>query len=428
MKQRVSFVIGIAAIIVIILLLVKKPTSAPTHPKLEGTKAILNNKISKADLKKFHVNFYMENSASMDGYVNGNTEFKDVLGKMIVSSHHGCKGTDFYFVNNQVYKANESAIDFIQMLNPANIKIGNVGSTDVNQIFRNILKDTKKDVISILFSDCIYSVTDVNSQLDNAKNATTDAFLTALSKNHSMATIILQFVSTFDGFYYDRNDHPFVCKSQRPFYVVITGNRDALKTLYSDFKVANLPGLANECFLSSESWTLDENNSCSIISDYTNARRIKTMKNFLDVDEISLDRSAPSLQFAIGVDYSNLFIDDTYALDKNNYTVEPDCYKVIKVAKASPSAIGDFYSQPIRPYAITLNVTNGYFAPVITLSLRKDIPAWVKKANIKDDAGFVPSSTQSFAIQKMIEGISAAYNEDYSDYYKVQVNINKYNK
>lgn len=428
MKQKVSLLIGIIAIVIIILFSIKKPTPIPEHPKLDGTNAVLKNKDTKAGLKNYQMNFYMENSASMDGYVNGNTEFKDVLGKMIVSSHHNCKSTDFYFVNNQVYKADQSAIDFIQMLNPAKIKVGNVGSTDVNQIFRNILKEAKKNVISVLFSDCIYSVTDVNSQLDNAKNATTDAFLTALSKNNLMATIILQFVSKFDGFYYDRNDKPFVCKSPRPFYVVITGNRDALKTLYADFKVDNLPGLKNKCFLSSESWSLDDKNACAIISDYTNARRIKTMKNYLDLDEISLDRSATSLQFAIGVDYSNIFVDDTYILDKDNYQVEPDSYKVVGVSKASSSAIGDFSMQPTKPYAITLSVPNGSLAPMVTISLKKGIPAWVKKANVVDDSGYVPSSTQSFAIQKMIEGISAAYNEDYADYFKVQININKYNK
>lgn len=428
MKQKVSLLIGIIAIVIIILFSIKKPAPIPEHPKLDGTNAVLKNKDTKASLKNYQMNFYMENSASMDGYVNGNTEFKDVLGRMIVSSHHNCKSTDFYFVNNQVYKADQSAIDFIQMLNPAKIKVGNVGSTDVNQIFRNILKETKKNVISVLFSDCIYSVTDVNSQLDNAKNATTDAFLTALSKDNLMATIILQFVSKFDGFYYDRNDKPFVCKSPRPFYVVITGNRDALKTLYADFKVDNLPGLKNKCFLSSESRSLDDKNACAIISDYTNARRIKTMKNYLDLDEISLDRSATSLQFAIGVDYSNIFVDDTYILDKDNYLVEPDSYKVVGVSKASSSAIGDFSMQPTKPYAITLSVPNGSFAPMVTISLKKSIPAWVKKANVADDSGYVPSSTQSFAIQKMIEGISAAYNEDYADYFKVQININKYNK
>lgn len=428
MKQKVSLFVGIIAIGLLLFFFMKKPTPTPEHLKLDGTQAILKGKTPKANLKSFQVNFYMENSASMDGYVNGNTEFKDVLGKMIVSSHHCCKGTDLFFVNNKVYKTNDSAVSFIQMLNPANIKVGNVGSTDVNQIFRNILQATDKNTISVLFSDCIYSVTNVDSQLDNAKNATTDAFLTALSKNSTMATIILQFVSSFDGYYYDRNDKPYMCKSQRPFYVVMTGNRGALKTLYANFKVDALPGLKNKCFLSSESWTLNEHNACAIISDYTNARRIKTLKNFLDIDEVSLDRDASSLQFAVGVDYSDIFVDDDYVLDKNNYQVEPDDYKVIGVSKASSSAIGDFSDSPSKPYAIILSVPNGSFAPTITLSLRKGIPAWVKKSNVNDDAGFVPSSTQSFAIQKMVEGIAAAYSEDYDNYYKMTMNINKYNK
>lgn len=428
MKQKISLLIGLVALVVIVLFLIKKQTPNPNHNLLAGTCKVLRNEGKKLNLKQYHINFYMENSASMDGYVNGNTEFKDVLGQMIVSSHHCCKGTDFYFINNQVYKANTSAIGFIQMLAPANIKVGNVGTTDVNQIFRNILNNTKKDTISVLFSDCIYSVTDVNSQLDNAKNATTDAFLTALSNDNTLATIVLQFVSTFDGFYYDRNDKPFVCKSPRSFYVVITGNRDALKTLYSDFKVGSLPGLKNKCFFSSESWTLDEMNACAIISDYTNARRIKTQKNFLDIDEISLDKTSNSLQFAVGVNFSDIFVDESYILDKNNYIVEPSSFSVISVSKASTSSVGDFAYQPSKPYAIKLSVPYGSFARVVTVALKKSIPSWVKNANVWDDAGYVPAANQSFAIQKVVEGISAAYSTDYSDYFKVQVNINKYNK
>ena len=141
MKQKASLIVGVVALVAIIWSLIKPTPQPPPHGKLPETCSVLKSNTAGTSLKNYQVDFYMENSASMDGYVNGNTEFKDVLGKMIVSSHHACKGTDFYFVNSQVYKANESAIDFIQMLNPANIKVGNVGSTDVNQIFRNILKE-----------------------------------------------------------------------------------------------------------------------------------------------------------------------------------------------------------------------------------------------------------------------------------------------
>ena len=182
MKQKLPLFIGLAAILLIVGIMIKsrKTSSIVERQIIPGTVAKLKNTNTKVDLSKYAVNFFMENSASMDGYVNGTTEFKDVLGKMIVSSHHHCKSTDLYFVNNAVYQADGNAINFIQMLNPSRIKVGNVGSTDVNQIFRNILNRTKKDTISVLFSDCIYSVKNVTDELDNAKNATTDDFLKAL--------------------------------------------------------------------------------------------------------------------------------------------------------------------------------------------------------------------------------------------------------
>ena len=433
MRRFFPLFIGVAAILIIVALMVgshKRNTRDNTQrTKIEGTTAVLRNSVTNIKLSEYVINFFMENSASMDGYVNGTTEFKDVLGKMIVSSHHYCKSTDFYFVNNAIYKADGNAISFIQMLNPAKIKVGNVGSTDVNHIFRNILAKTNKDTVSVLFSDCIYSVKNVTNELDNSKNATTDAFLTTMKRFPTLASIILQFGSQFSGFYYDRNDTPHMCNSYRPFYVIMSGDKDVLRKIYTDFKIKDLPGLKNVCFLSSDSWTLDEKTACTIISDYSNARRIKTNKhNFLDIESIDLDRTANSLQFALGIDGSNIFTDSSYLLDPTNYSVVPADYKVIAVNPASQSVIGDFSIQPKMPYAISIQVPVGNFAPSITLALNKGIPAWVKKANVEDDAGMVPSSDKSFAIQKMVEGISAAYSTDYDNYFKLQVNINKYNR
>lgn len=429
MKPKVSLVIGVTAILVLLFLFTKRPSPTPEHPKVNGTNSILKYQETRVSLKNCQVNFYMENSGSMDGYVNGTTEFKDVLGKMIVSSHHFCKGTGFYFVNNDVYQVNGAAINFIQMLNPAKIKVGNVGSTDVNQIYRNILAHTNKDTISVLFSDCIYSVSNVTNELDNAKNATTDAFLSALSRDPSLASIILQFSSSFTGTYYDRNDQPYPCTSARPYYVVITGNRNAVKQLYLDFKITSLPGLRNKCFLSSESWTLNSSMACSIISDYTNARRIKANKqNFLDIDEIKLSRDLNMLQFGVGVDFSEIFIDSSYITDPSNYFVKPSNYRVKSITAASASAIGDFSNAPKLPYAITIEVPITSFAPKITIGLKKNIPSWVLNANVDDDAGGIPSPYKSFAIKKMIEGIAAAYCTDYDSYFKLEININRYDR
>lgn len=77
MKQKISLLIGLVALVVIVLFLIKKPTPNPNHNLLAGTCKVLRNEGKKLNLKQYHINFYMENSASMDGYVNGNTSVRD---------------------------------------------------------------------------------------------------------------------------------------------------------------------------------------------------------------------------------------------------------------------------------------------------------------------------------------------------------------
>ena len=387
-----------------------------------------SKKPSKKLLSECTVNFYMENSRSMDGYVNGTTEFKDVLGRMIVNTDHFCKVADFYFINNEAYKAKSNAIDFIQMLNPSQIKVGNGGTTDVNRIFRTLLSQTKNDTISILFSDCIYSVKDVTESLDNAKNATTAAFLEATKENPNFATIILQFQSEFDGIYYDREDHKLSCRTQRPYYVVMMGHKDYLVQLYKEVKVAEMPKLLNSYFLSTESWTLNEDNVAAIISDYTNAKRIKPCKNYMDIEQISLDRSSNILEFAIGFDADNLFVTPDYLKDAKNYEVVPNDYQVMDVVIPSNASLGDFSNKPKMPYALKLRVPEASCVPMITISLKNKLPGWVEESNIPDDLNMIPSPTQSFAIQKMIEGIYNAYDISNRDIAKFEININKYKR
>lgn len=81
-----------------------------------------------------------------------------------------------------------------------------------------------------------------------------------------------------------------------------------------------------------------------------------------------------------------------------------------------------------NPYAIEIQVPNDAFASNIMLSLKKNVPSWVMDANVNDDQGGVPPSNKSFAIEKMIEGISAAYSMDYNTTIKLQINIKEYNR
>lgn len=427
MNRKTSLIIGVAAILLIVVALVANSGGRQiVHQRIDGTKGVMKAEACRADLKNYSVDFYMENSASMDGYVTGRTSFKDVLGKMMVSAKGLCRSVSFNFINDSVYKIAESPVVFIQNMDAAKIKVGNVGSTDINLIFRNLLRNTRKNKIAVLFSDCIYSVKNVTSELDNAKNATTDAFLDAIKANPDLATVVMQLKSEFSGIYYDRYDRPLACDKMRPYYVVMVGDKAALKTLCDGMKLAQMPGMLHSCGFSTDSWTLDESTACTIISDYTNAHRIKKSKNGLDIDEIKLDRESSKLRFAVGIDMQGLLADEAYLCDVANYEVSPSDYKVLQVIRTSDAAKSDFSHTPMQPYAVQLEVPVGHFANNLTLSLKNNIPAWVKKANVRDDAGFVPQPTQSFAIEQMVEGIFNAYDIADNRIFKLEFNIKKY--
>ncbi len=428
MKQKISLAVGLIVLAVVAFALVKSTGKTVQHPRIDGTDGVLAAAAPTVDLKKYNVDFYMENSASMDGYVNGRTEFKDVLGRMIVSAANFCSRTSFSFINDKAYKTDGKAIDFIQNLTPERMKVGNTAATDINKIFGSILKNTKPQTISVLFSDCIYSVANVTSEIDNAKNATTAAFLQTIASRPQFATVIMQFKSQFDGTYYDRNDTPMPCRSARPYYVVIMGDKAALKKLCAGMRADELPGLANSFYLSTDSWTIDAANACTITSDYTNARRIKRNRNALDIEMMQPDRDATTMRFAVGVDAAQLFTDEAYATDAANYEVEPSDYKIVQVVKASQVSLGDFAATPSCPVAIQVQAPIDRRSARLTISLRNNIPAWVGKANVNDDAGTVPPPTKSFAIGKLIEGIYNAYDIAGKRIFKLDVNIKKYKR
>jgi hypothetical protein len=117
---------------------------------------------------------YMENSGSMDGYVNVNSEFKDALGKVIVKSSNFSKSTNLFFVNDNIYDVQETALKgnvntFVSQLNAKNMKVGATGSSNINKIFKMILDKTNSDTVSIIFSDFVYSIkgTDVGKSRAN---------------------------------------------------------------------------------------------------------------------------------------------------------------------------------------------------------------------------------------------------------------------
>ena len=147
MKRNIPYIV-LAAIIIGIIVAVKPWKNGRTSLE-EGadTTAVQSRYYLPAEENASNQNvqvktcIYMDNSGSMDGYVNLNSEFKDALGKIIVKSNNYSITTDLFFVNDAIYDVQQTALkgdvnNFVSQLNASNMKVGATGSSNINKIFK----------------------------------------------------------------------------------------------------------------------------------------------------------------------------------------------------------------------------------------------------------------------------------------------------
>ena len=383
------------------------------------------------------VRIFMENSGSMNGYVTTNSQFKNALGHLITKADGLYSGTRLDFINQDIYHTAicDDLDNFVLNLNPESMQVGNTSSTDINKIFRMILSHTQKDTISVLVSDCMYDVDNVGNLLSAAASSTTGTFMKAIRRardaKQEFAAIIMQCMSEFSGNYYEGNT-AISCNSQRPYYVIVVGNLEQVQDFNRRMELEDtstgLPGLTHKFMISSEpTWMLDNTTSRTYCSTFTNANMIQAQHDGLNIRKIMVDHEQSNLNFAVGLGISQLFADQSYLLDKDNYAVEPSQYKVTDVNDNAKFTECDYFRHPITVQMVALGQN---FAPQITLKLKSNIPAWVKECSYNQRLGTLPPTHQSYAIYEMVEGIYTAFHNskenDSRDIFHLTIHIDAY--
>lgn len=383
------------------------------------------------------VRIYMENSGSMNGYVTTNSQFKNALGHLITKADGLYSGTRLDFINQDIYHTPicDDLDNFVLNLNPESMQVGNTSSTDINKIFRMILSHTQKDTISVLVSDCMYDVDNVGNLLSAAASSTTGTFMKAIRKarddKREFGAIIMQCMSEFSGNYYEGNN-AISCNTDRPYYVIVMGSLEQVKDFNSRMEFENtstgLPGLTHKFMISSEpTWMLDNTTARTYSSTFNNAVMIQAQHDGLNIKKITVDHEQSNLNFAVGLGINQLFADESYLLDKDNYSVEPSQYKITDVNDKSKFTECDYFKHPITVQMVALGQN---FAPKITISLKSQIPGWVKECSYNQRIGALPPNHQSYAIYEMVEGIYGAFHNskenDSRDLFRLEIHIDAY--
>ena len=408
------------------------------------------------------INVYIENSGSMDGYLKGNTEFKAAIGNLLAKLpyYYDEKDISLRFINSKIDSISTTKADLssfvkeIDMYWAEGLKIRS-STTNLNNIFKDILSQTDSKTISILFSDCIYSISKggVEELLNYEKSLTMNRFLMKSKQEKvDLATIILKMKSKFDGKYfpYTGDNDWFKINMERPYYICVIGNQDILNDFNQkiDMKVEKI-GYDNRYVLSSED---PKGIYYSVLQSTYNKGRFKPLrkesgKDYIHgIENVKLARSGENLTFAIAVDFSSLQVENDYICNLANYTVTTDNFEV---AGVSPIILKEIMTNDLKTiesgkptHVIVLKAKTKAISDV-SFALKKQIPQWVYDSDTYDDThpekgddekenkktwNTEPANLKdkTFGLRYWVEGISEAYETIYPDnknYFECSITI-----
>lgn len=386
-----------------------------------------------------NIDVFIENSMSMDGYVKGSTEFEAALSDLLVQMQYkyNKENINVNFINTKIYPSKVVEVKtFVETLDPSK-KPYNEGKRTVsklNEILETILDSTSKSDVSILVSDCIYSLgkgKDTEGALEFEKSLTKGAFLEK-SKEFDFSTIVLKMNSKFDGVYYDLNDTKTkLSKANRPYYFWIIGNNQLIKSFQKIIDLKNLKGFEKSYYLSNNE---ESNQPYFSVLKKTNKignfkptdRKAKDLKS---INEIEYDNG--NLQFSIAIDLDNIPVDKSYLMNTENYVV-PAGYSITSIEKVDRNKIErrDFLTveKTTATHIFTVATSNKYTLQDLKLELSNKIPSWVKESNSIDDRDVENELDKTFGILYLVQGVSEAYttqNPNNKSYFQIKIEIKK---
>jgi hypothetical protein len=360
----------------------------------------------------------------MLGYINSTTEYKTDVRELLTSLkfYYGDKNVNLNYINSKIYPIKtDNKLDYITNLNPSIFSVGDVFKSDLNNIFKQILEKTTENTISILVSDCIYSVKGNADDLTVCKTGTKDAFLTKSKNSYPVTTAIVKLNSNFNGIYYDMNSKKTkLTNQQRPYYMVMMGSEIALKDISSKvtFSEEKMNGYKNKLVLSSKNYS--KNNYYTLVNALSDNGRYKTLRDASTKDAIKgmkdiqfNSRGKGNFTFSIAIDLSNIPVENNYAEKVENYKIIGDNYKILSVKKFNfnllkPNALPILQNNKKTPtHLITFEATTKNYTDLKCVLVNK-IPDWVNNTSIISDTDIVGNKNQTFGFKYLIEGISEA--------------------
>lgn len=364
-------------------------------------------------LKPFNVNVFLENSASMDGYVEGVTEFENTIYSMLGNLRtSNLDSLNLFYINSKVILNKEKSLpddaeDFIKKLNPTTFKLkgGNRSSSDLAEVIKSVISRANSENACILISDFIFSPGSTKNGQDylNSQKVAIDISIKNKLKKQSLALAIYQLASNFNGDYYNYKDTPSKFNGRRPYFVWIIGTEKQVQSLLNEQIIRN----SDETILNKAVFNNTKNKE---------EAKFKIVRNHKIGDFKSLNHIINGAKsengefgFSFAVNFNENLRDLNYFSDSKNY-IPPYNYslkvrRLTKQEEASKSLNG-------YTHIITLS-TKKLASQQLSIKIVSQTPSWVYDSSSNDDSNIQNNTAEqkkTFGLKFLIDGVSNAFN------------------
>lgn len=371
---------------------------------------------------KFNINVFVENSGSMNGYLDDpNTQFKNSVYSLLsrLKLFVDDDSLNLYFVNSndKLLYMNASVSDiemFKDILNPTQFQHlahqmhASLGSTDLNDLVKRSINKVDKNNLSVFISDCIYSPgrgIDANQFLADQKNGVFLNFASELKKR-SLAIILLQVKGNFKGTYFDHNNNriPILANIERPFYIWFIGTDRQIEAISNSKMIEQIEGgyshklaIQRISDLPDLKFKIQPNPKIGSFSNHQIGNLI--------IEDARIEKDGNNkgyFGFNIAVDFSNSIQDREFFLDKTNYSISNSQYNYeIEETNKIPG-----YTHIIR------FKTNQLVEEDLQLSIIGKCPSWVINSSSTNDSQIASDSdeqSKTFGLKFLVEGVCDAF-------------------
>jgi hypothetical protein len=404
--------------------------SGKRKPKDEATKPAEK----PASIGQIH--FFLETSASMGGYLKGNTTFKDVVSEVVNKSNQ-LAPVSVYTITDKPQAYNGGVGGFVESL--ATTPLANGKSSKLHTIFGQVGAKASGNDIAILVSDCILSFPDADIKRtpeinrDNAssvlKNQINDQFASLSHKG--ISAMVYAYTSPFNGTYYDyQNRKSQLSGEQRPFYIWVIGKQN----LVADFDRQMQERLSEKPSRQLSFGSGEGLKKYAILSGVNKTGEWKLEKGA--VTEMNMGTKAKPIEFAMALDLKNL---PAYARTavylKNNSVIKGDNVTLTLTAVQPKENLNttkkiNSYDQKLlnqASHVLTFRVIN-QTAETATVNLRLPVrfDTWYETDwSTMDDRDAKSRQKKTFALVHLMNGIRGAYQTSTNDFINLSFQLEK---